>query len=177
MRPRVTPTRVAAIAAVIAAGAMTVFALAGPALAVPGRVVVGGELDGLYPGFTGVMQARVTNEYAETVRVTLLDTTVLDAKSACPASMITVTKSATEFDVAAGATATTPITVHMDFAAPDECQGATWPLHFTASLTSVAGLPDTGMNVRQLLAAGLALLALGGCIAVAARRYRTGGPA
>jgi len=174
MRRRITPPRIAAAVAVVAAAALVGPALAGAAWAAPGRVVVGGEIDGLFPGFTGVMQARVTNEYAETVRVTLLDTTVHDAKAACPASLVTVTKSTTEFDVAAGTTVTTPITVHMDFAAPDACQGATWPLHFTASLTSVGGgLPNTGLDVGLLLAAGLVLLALGACTVLAVRRSRT----
>jgi hypothetical protein len=63
----------------------------------------------------------------------------------------------------------------MDFAAPDACQAATWPLHFSATLVSVesSGLASTGVPAGSMLAAGLALVALGGFTIRAARRSRS----
>jgi hypothetical protein len=173
--PAVLGITIAGLAAVVVTGALAMLSLAAPAAADSGQVTVQGEIDGLYPGFTGTMQATVSNGFDRPVRVTLLDTKVLDAKPSCPAGMITVSPVTTEFEIASGAVATTPVTVHMDFAAPDACQGATWPLRFAASLVGAggSGLAGTGFDTGTMVIIGLALLALGGVAVRVARGSRS----
>src|SRR5437867_7163190 len=109
MRRHTSPSRVAAsLVAMAAAGLLVILGPAGAAAAAE-QVVVTGEIDGLYPGLSGTMQASLTNQFSQPVRVTLLDTSALDAKADCPASLLTVSRSASEFEVAAGATVTTPV--------------------------------------------------------------------
>jgi hypothetical protein len=167
--------RAGLVALVLVALPLAASPLATRAAADSAQVTVQGEIDGLYPGFTGTLHAIVSNGFDRPVRVTQLDTTVLDARQSCPASMITVSRAAAEFEVAAGATATTPVTVHMDFAAPDACQGATWPLHFAASLVEVegSGLAGTGFDAGTMVIFGLALLAFGAITVRVARRSRS----
>ncbi|MEX1144114.1 MAG: hypothetical protein WEE69_02265 [Acidimicrobiia bacterium] len=153
------------------AGSLFVAVLAAAAFGAPASasvsadsVPISGEVDGLYPGGTVTLVAKVTNPFPFAIRVTSVDATPAEA-GACPASMLNVTRSSRDVVVEPGATAGVPLQVHLDRNAGDACQGATFTVAFTGTIVeAVAGsstLPTTGGSIEGPLLAGSALVALG----------------
>jgi hypothetical protein len=135
---------------------------------------VAGEIRGLYPGAEMTLDAEVTNPYPFAIRVVSVSVSVADAGPGCPASMLSVSGSTHTIEVPARSVGFVPLAVRMSTGAPDACQGATWPLSFTA--TGVAAgerdLPDSGLIDARRTPLALAIgigLAL---VAVALRRGR-----
>jgi hypothetical protein len=99
-----------------------------------------GEIDGLYPGQRTTLMAQVTNPQAFAIRVTSVEVSAGDAGPACTGGWLRFEPVAEPVDVAPGAVAAVPIGVELDFAAPDPCRDATWPLTFTATAVNVDGV-------------------------------------
>jgi hypothetical protein len=165
------------LARTLAASSIAAMLLIGPGT--PVRAVDGfaitGQVDGLYPGADTTLDARVTNPYPFTIRVTSVEVTVRDASPACPASVIEVRDSRAEVDIPRNATGTLPLEIRMDPTAPDACQGATWTLTFagTAVAHGASDLPSTNaVPVHDLLALGAigALIVAAGLLAGLRRR-------
>jgi hypothetical protein len=125
---------------------------------------IAGEVDGLYPGADATLEVRLTNPHPFAIRVISTTVTVLDAGSACPASMLEIGDLQSAVVVPPGGTGSVPLDVRMSAQASDACQGATWPLVFTGTAvgTPTTGLPGTSMldprSPATLLAIGAALL-------------------
>lgn len=168
----------------IAATAVAALALVGwsiPSVHGADGFTVAGEIDGLYPGAVATLDATVTNPYPFAIRVSSVAVGVGDAGPGCPASMLEVGGSVGSVEVAGHATGTVPLEVRMQASAPDACQGAMWPLRFTAIGLGppTADLPGTSLidaeQLPDLVAIGAAL-ALVGCAAFLreGRRRRRG---
>jgi hypothetical protein len=113
---------------------------AGAQGAVPqGDFLITGELGGLYPGQHTVLEAQVTNLQAFSIRVISVEVTVDDAGPGCAASWLHFEPLTEPVDVAAGTTGTVPVPVDLDFAAPEACRNATWPLTFSATAVESPG--------------------------------------
>lgn len=129
---------------------------------------IAGEVDGLFPGAVATLEARVTNPHPFAIRVSAVAVTVADAAPGCPASMLEVGESAGSVVVAGGSSGIIPLDVRMHLNAPDACQGAIWPLRFTAvglgpAATDLPGTSAIGPErVPEMVAVGLGL-ALAGC--------------
>lgn len=161
-------------AALAAAGA----AVRIDAAAAPARFVVQGEVEGIYPGIETTLNATATNPGTSDLTVISVDVTAGDAGPSCPADLLYFRDlyfgdGAPSVVVPAGGQAVVPLTIRLDAAAPDACQGATWPLEFAALGTSDAGdrpvaldpgsqtLPATGAPVGALFVAAAALVLVG----------------
>jgi hypothetical protein len=138
---------------------------------------ISGEIDGLYPGAEATLTARVVNPYPFPIRVVTTRATVLDARDGCPASLLEVRDARTSAEIPAHGSGTVPLHVTLDRAAPDACQGATWPLVFSGTALvdgSSARLPETSiLGVARslgLVVFGLAVAALALVLAGRARR-------
>jgi hypothetical protein len=154
---------------------------AGAGTAVPARqsFEIRGEVDGLFPGVTETLDARVTSRENFTMTVTTVGATVRDATPTCPGSFLTVEGSRARVDVLSGATASIPLVVHMDRAAPDACQGVTFPLEFRATVVADRGVTDatasgelafTGATIASMVGIALALVGAGVVLLRGARR-------
>lgn len=166
----------------IAATAMAALALVGwsvPSVHADDGFTVAGEIVGLYPGAVRTLDATVTNPYPFAIRVSSVAVVVDDAGPNCPAAMLEVGGSVGSVEVAGRATGTVPLEVRMQLMAPDACQGATWPLRFTAIGLGPAttDLPGTSLidpeQIPDLVALGVAL-ALFGCAAFLREGRRRG---
>jgi hypothetical protein len=132
---------------------------------------IAGEVDGLYPGFDGVLNATVTNSLDVAIHVQRVDTTVTSVDATgCSAAFFGVDPATTSLDLAPGKSGVVPLTVHMDAAAPDACQGATFALTFqgTSSAQDRAANPSapialafTGTRTDVLAMTGITLLVIG----------------
>jgi len=146
------------------ATAVTAGALAAPAYGQE-TFTITGAVEGLYPGATATLVAKVTNPHPFAIRVTSVGATTVSG-GACPPTMLTVTGSTTEVVIQPGATGDVPLTVHMDSTADDVCQGATFTLAFNgtaaeAAGASASGMPVTGIAIGGLVATGTALISIG----------------
>lgn len=167
--------------AATAIAALTFVAWSVPSAHADDRFTIAGEIDGLYPGAARTLDATVTNPYPFAIRVSSVTVIVGDAGPSCPATMLEVGGSAGGVEVAGHATGIVLLEVRMEMRAPDACQGATWPLRFTASglgpeTTDLPGtsLIDPGRN-PGLVAFGLAMALLAcAMLARAGRRHRRG---
>jgi hypothetical protein len=140
--------------------------------------LVQGELDGVYPGFDGQLDATVTNTLDVAIRVERVSgTPTATGASGCDPSALTVVTTTTALDLGPGESATVPMRVRMAASAPDECQGATFRLAFSG--TSLAqdrtpgALAFTGTDLGSRVLVGAALLVVGVALA---RRARAGAP-
>ncbi len=166
--------------------------LIGPAMAtVPAAepIEITGEIDGLYPGSSATLQAQVVNPHPFPIEVISFDVAVSDASASCPASALEIRNVGTGVVIAAGETGTVPVEVQMTPTAPESCQGATWPLSYSATAVEVGpggvvppegpndpvdDLPFTGVDVLGLLAIGTTLVVIG-LLAVRLVRGKTRG--
>lgn len=165
----------------LAATAVAALALVGwsiPSVHADDGFTVAGEIDGLYPGIVTTLDATVTNPYPFAIRVSSVAVVVGDAGSGCPASMLEVGGSAGSVEVAGSGTGIVPLEVRMRGSAPDACQGATWPLLFTAIGIGppTSDLPGTSLidpeQIPDLVALGVALALIGGTAFVRQGRRR-----
>jgi hypothetical protein len=136
-----------AIAACVIA-ALILVGLGAQSVHAQGGFVIAGEVDGLFPGAETTLDARLTNPHPFPIRVISTSAIVLDASPGCPASMLQIGDSQMTVVVPAGGTGTVPLHVRMSRSAPDECQGATWPLEFTGTAVGTAptAQPDTSID-------------------------------
>jgi hypothetical protein len=145
-----------------------------------------GELAGLYPGIETTLDVAVTNPQPFAIEVVSVDVTALDAGPACPGALLEFGGIASTVDVPPGSTVSVPVSVRLDPAAPDACQGVTWSLRFTGTATAPdpapapgppppsapdrgtggtgagsGGVATTGADVAGLTAIGVGLVVLG----------------
>jgi hypothetical protein len=128
---------------------------------------VAGEVDGLYPGASMTLDAVVTNPYPFTISVVSVSVSAADAGPGCPASMLSISGSTDAVEIPARSVGTIPLAVRMSSSAPDACQGAVWPLQFSATAVAPGegDLPDSGLlDPRRatplIMALGVALTLL-----------------
>jgi hypothetical protein len=146
-----------------------------------GTFTVAGEVGDLYPGLEATLEAHVQNTQPFSIRVTSVTATPQDANAGCDASMLHVDPSSTILDLAPAASALVPLAVRMDQAAPDACQGASFPLAFSGTAIGISaekqgpvltpgagaaaqssdGLAFTGIHVAGMVALAGALVAAG----------------
>lgn len=135
---------------------------------------ISGEIDGLYPGWHGVLEAHVTNTLDVPIRVEQVSGVVDGGSSGCTSSTITIIPTKTSLELAPGESGTVALDTAMRSDAGDECQGVSFPVRFTG--TSLAqdrpppSLAFTGGNIATLL--GLALVALGAGFALEIHRRK-----
>jgi hypothetical protein len=176
-----------AFAAALATVVVAVAPAPGSAMPAAGRASqedfrLTGEVGGLYPGIESTVPVAITNPQSLAIEVVSVDVTALDAGRACPGSVLTFGGVPSTVDVPAGGTVTVSVEVRLDPAAPDACQGATWPLVFTGSATAPDGGPGTGppstggsgavgrrvattgASIAGLVAAGVVLVGVGAWI-------------
>jgi LPXTG-motif cell wall-anchored protein len=180
--------RPALAAALAAAVAVTIAPAATSAMPSQEDFRLTGEVGGLYPGIESTVPVAITNPQSFAIDIVSVDVTALDAGSGCPGSVLTFDGVGSTVAVPAGGTVTVSVEVRLDPAAPDACQGATWPLVFTGSATSpdegpgagrtptggsgsgARGLATTGAGIAGLVAIGLAMVGVGAWIRRRARR-------
>jgi hypothetical protein len=156
---------------------LAVMAIPTPVVRAADRFAIAGEVDGLYPGATATLDARLTNPYPFAIRVISATATAQDASVACPASMLVIGDAQAEVEIPARASGSVPLAVRMVRSAPDACQGAIWPLEFTGTAVGpdTTELPGTSMlhprNLPVLLAIGAALIGAG-LVALGRRHHR-----
>ena len=140
------PTRMAtavAVAAIAAAGITGIAAAAkgGGQNPKPPKepnakpLVISGFVEDLYPGVASTLQVRVTNANNVAIAVASVVVQASDAGPQCPASVLTFTPPSPGQVIGATATAIVTVSVTMASDAPDQCQGATFPLRFTVTGT------------------------------------------
>lgn len=173
-----------------ACAALLVTEPAGAAAGDPEGFEISGEVDGLYPGAEATLPARVSNPQPFPIQVTSVAVAVGDAGPNCPAGVLEIRSVQTFAFVAAGASTTVPLDVHMDLGAPEACQGAAWPLELVGTAIAISGdaarpglearpstttgpggLAFTGNTVAGLLALAAALVA-GGLLGLRVGRGR-----
>lgn len=100
---------------------------------------VSGSVSGLFPGAHTDLVVTVINAMPFAIRVTQLSTTVGDASATCTAANLAVGGFTGTRDVSAKGSATVALAVTMSRAAGDACQGAHFPLQYSAAATRVGG--------------------------------------
>ena len=141
---------------------------------------ISGEVDGLYPGTDVTLTAEIANPYPFAIQVVSTRATVLDARDGCPASLLEIDDARSSVEIPARGIGSVSLRVRLDRAAPDACQGATWPLLFsgTAVNEAAAELPETsalgGVRNLGLVAFVVALAAFATLLAARARRRHHG---
>jgi hypothetical protein len=128
--------------------------------------LVQGELDGVYPGFDGTLDAKVTNTLDVAIHVEEVSgAPTSTGVSGCDPSELTIATMTTSIDLVPGESATVPMRIRMAANAPDACQGVTFALAFAG--TSLAqdrapgSLAFTGTDVGILVLIGAGLLLVG----------------
>jgi hypothetical protein len=92
---------------------------------------ISGKVVGLYPGNTRTLALKVTNPNTVAITVTSITTTVSNASSVCVAANVKVTSFTGSLSVAAGKSVTVNVKATMLHSAPNPCQGAVLPFHYT----------------------------------------------
>ena len=90
-----------------------------------------GSIGGLFPGQTRPLHLIVSNPQQFGITVTSIVTTVGAPSSACPADFLQVADFNGSLLVPAGGVAAVSVTATMPGAAPDACQGVTFPLQYS----------------------------------------------
>ena len=101
------------------------------------------DYTGLYPNADVSVPVTVHNPEAYRLAVHTADVRVGDASPACSAANLEASSYSGDVIAPAHGDTTIPIRMHMLASAPDACQGATFPLSFTAS-----GSPSTPSPAR-----------------------------
>ena len=123
---------------------------------------------GLYPNANVDIPVTVHNPQSYAIAVHAASMVIGDASPTCTAANVSAQNFSGDVTVPAGGTATFPIRMHMYASAPDACQGATFPLTFTASGASLAaGSRDGGLSGFAFTGAEPVPLAVVGGVAVA----------
>ena len=92
---------------------------------------ISGKVGGLYPGAVRSLKLTVTNHESFKIVVTSLTTTVGAAKAGCGGSNLKVTSFSGQLKVPAKGKASTSVHVTMAHSAPNACQSAVFPLHYS----------------------------------------------
>jgi hypothetical protein len=98
----------------------------------PRPLPISGSVADLYPGQARSLTFLVGNPNPFRVRITSVSVTPWSASAECPSANLTVGSFAGPFEVAANDSATTTVPVTMVITAPDACQGAVFPVVYTA---------------------------------------------
>lgn len=106
-------------------GASTAGAAPGSAFTISGRV------GGLYPGSVRPLVLTVTNHERFVIVVVSMKTVAGVAKAGCGAQNLSVTSFSGRLRVPAGRTAHITVKAKMAHSAPNACQRAVFPLHYT----------------------------------------------
>ncbi len=143
---------------------------------------------GLYPNADVSVPVTVHNPHGYELAVHAAGVTVGDAGPACPAANLEASSFAGDVVAPPHGDATIPIRMHMPASAPDACQGATFPLHFTASgeplgpdadgsgSASTGGFAFTGAESWTMTLVGAAALVAGLALIGVRRRRPSGTP-
>jgi hypothetical protein len=99
--------------------------------AAPGSFRISGSVAGLYPGAQLPLVLTVTNPEHFAIVVSSLSVTVGAAMPGCGAANLTATSFARSLHVPALGTAAVSVQVTLAHSAPNACQGAVFPLHYT----------------------------------------------
>lgn len=91
-----------------------------------------GGVVGLYPGFSTTLTLSLNNPNPFAASVTGLTITPADASLSCPASYLQIGAFTGPLTIPANSTGTTSVSIGLSSTAPDACQGATFPLTYTA---------------------------------------------
>jgi hypothetical protein len=169
------------IATTLVAGAL-VLASAPPAGAVDEQFTLTADYVGLYPNADVTVPVQVHNPFDHPIAVHTASVQVGDAGPACPRTNLVAASFVGDVVVPAGADGTIPVHMHMPARAPDTCQGASFPLVFTASGADASpaggnpggsapgGFAFTGAETGTVAAFGVACCVTGW---VLTRRRRT----
>ena len=125
--------------------------LVATAVAVPNAVAHAADVQftltasytGLYPDAEASVPVTVHNPATYDLAVHTADVRVGDASPGCPAANLEAASYSGDVVAPAQRDATIPIRMHMLASAPDACQGATFPLSFTATGALVGVQPDS----------------------------------
>ena len=96
------------------------------------QFTISGGVSGLYPGSSLPLKLTITNPQQFTIDVTSVTTTVGAVSAGCAATLLSVTPFAGNLLVPAQGKATLVVQASLDHSAPDGCQGATFPLTYSA---------------------------------------------
>jgi LPXTG-motif cell wall-anchored protein len=146
--------------------------------------VLSASLSGLYPNVDADFPVSVTNPRDFAIAVQSATVTIGDASPSCTSTYLAARSFSGDVVVPAHGSATFPVHLHMAGSAPDACQGATFPLTFTATGSPVGttraadrvtgsghGFAFTGADSITLGAIGLGAVGIG---LVLLRRRRAG---
>ena len=97
---------------------------------------IAGTVAHLFPGKKRSLVLTVTNHQKVTITVTSISTIVSNASSGCVAANVKVTSFSGHLLVAAGKTAKATVHVTMTHSAPNGCQGAHFPFHYSGLATA-----------------------------------------
>lgn len=97
------------------------------------RFLITGSLAGLYPGAEIPLDLTVHNPFGSAITVTSLAVTVADASRGCRAANLKVTSFAGALRVPAQHSSKLTVEATLQFAAPDACEGAIFPLVYSGS--------------------------------------------
>jgi hypothetical protein len=160
-------------------GALVVLAVISMAAGTAGAAdtfAVSGEIDDLYPGYEGVLDARVTNTLDVRIHVDEVSG-VVTGSDGCDPSALTITTAKTSLDLAPGETGTVPLEVTMRSDAGDACQGASFSVQFHGSSAAqdrpARALAFTGADATALVGVALVLLVAGVVLVRRAREQDT----
>ena len=170
-------------AAVLLAAAVLVVPT-GTASAAEREFTLSATYSGLYPNADVSVPVTVHNPQTFDLAVHSAAVTVGDASPACRAGNLIATSFVGDVVVAAGRDGAVPIRMQMPASAPDACQGATFPLTFTATgaptspgqsavdTEATGGFAFTGAEVTTTAVVGAGALALGSLLLATRRRHR-----
>lgn len=111
---------------------------AGSSAVTSAAFTISGKVGGLYPGAVRSLKLTVTNHQSYAIVVTSLTTKVGAASTACGASNLTVASFSGRLRVPARGKASTSVHATMAHSAPNACQGAVFPLHYTGHASRAA---------------------------------------
>jgi len=140
---------------------------------------------GLYPDADVTVPVTVHNPKAYDLAVHTAAVRVGDASAGCSAGYLEASSFSGDVVAPAHGDATIPIRMHMLASAPDTCQGATFPLSFSASGSPLGAEPTgdsrgfafTGTDSWITTLVGAGALATGLVLVFARRRRTTGASA
>jgi hypothetical protein len=166
------------VAVVLLAGAVAL-AVPSTAGAADPQFTLTANFVGLYPNANVTVPVTVHNPLDDDLAVHTASVRVGDASPACSSANLQAESFTGDVLVRAGSDGTIPLRMHMPATAPDGCQGARFPLIFTASATPASatgaagsgGFAFTGAETGTLAVIGAGACALG--LVLTRRRTRS----